>query len=627
MRVEIDAGLAGATFGLWDDGTWDESTWGSDDPAWTDITAYVHSITIDRGIERWGQRYETGTFSIVVDNTTGIFSPESGVASPWHLPFQPGRRVRVVAIPDPDTGTKVPIVTGSIDASFDAFADGGFDLTTTIPCVDYMALWGNHNPAALDTPTGVEATSERVATALDRMDWPDDADHRDIQTGDHTMQSSHLAQTVLEECGRAADAEGGAFFCSHDGKATFKARDWLITDARSTTIQGYIGYDEIPTDAQGAYLEDLQTSWERARVVNRVQFARIGSTMQQVDDAASQSIHDVRSYQRTDLQNNSDGEVLALAERYLQMFKQSRMRIDAVTIAAVADPGNEDLNRLIWDTRFGDLISVKGQTAHGWDIERELQVMGIHHEITGDEWRVTLSLDDAMTTVLGGRDVLMAQLAPVAWWKFNETSGTTSADSAGNHDLTWPNGVTQNIVGPLGSSDGAVELAPGSSQYATVANEGDLELLADMSIEAWVQIDSTAGQEVIISCAALGGDDYLYHIEYDGGVGQVRFRPNADPDHPLQFAVDLEDGEWHHIVVTVEWTGSGRIIKVYLDSVLKITGTPTYEPGALTRVINVGRNAELGLIYYGGDISELTIFDYALTADDVFNLFQSSYQE
>ena len=200
IRVEIDTGLLGA-FGLWDSAQWDQDVWGSRDPAWSDITEFSELINTAQGTQTWGSRFEAGSMSILVSNTDGRFTPDSGV-DPFHLPFRPGRRIRVVALPDPDaTGQpdeKKPLFTGYIDSTADAFDEGGYLITTTLNCLDFMALWGQHNPTALEDPTGVQTTSERVHAALDRMGWP--MEGRDIQTGLHTMQTSHLAQSTLEEC-------------------------------------------------------------------------------------------------------------------------------------------------------------------------------------------------------------------------------------------------------------------------------------------------------------------------------------------------------------------------------------------------------------------------------------------
>ena len=394
VRLEIDTGLEGATFGLWDSAIWDVSTWGSEDPAWTDATPFVFSVEFTAGAQRWGQRFQSASLSVVVDNTEGIFTPDSEVEH-WHLPFRPGRRIRVVAIPDYLDGTKYALFTGQIDSINDSYDDAGHAITTTIIASDFISVWQAHNPAMLETPTGVQTTSERVHAALDRMDWS--MARRIVQTGVHTMQTSYLAQTTYEECARAADAEGGAFYSDRNGNAVFKARDWLTTDPRSVSVQGWLGYDTVPEDSATAHVLGIATTHEAARIVNDVQFARVGSTVQYAFDVTSQVLHGIRSYQRTDLENSVDSQVEFLAERYLGAFKDDRARLDAVTISAVEDPLNEDRNRMLWDTRFGDRLSILVKPPWGWDYEKEVHVMAISHVITADDWTVTFQLDDALT--------------------------------------------------------------------------------------------------------------------------------------------------------------------------------------------------------------------------------------
>ena len=112
VRVEVDTGAGEGLGALWDSGLWDYNRWGSEDPDWVDFTPYVLGVVIRQGAQRWGDRIETGTATVTVDNTTGIFTPESGVPDPWFREFRPGRRVRIVAIPDTTTGVKVPLFTG-----------------------------------------------------------------------------------------------------------------------------------------------------------------------------------------------------------------------------------------------------------------------------------------------------------------------------------------------------------------------------------------------------------------------------------------------------------------------------------------------------------------------------------
>ena len=219
IRVEVDTGAGEGLGALWDSGLWDYNRWGAEDPDWVDLTDYVLGVSIHQGAERWGARYETGTATVTVDNTTGIFTPESGSPDPWFREFRPGRKMRIVAVPDPDTGMRVPLFTGRFEGLIGDPADAGHAITATMQLFDFMGDWAAYNPLET-TDTGNQRTDVRVEAALDRYGWP--ADERDIQVGDHNVTGSTLSDTTLEECQQAADAEGGAFYCSKDGLAMFK---------------------------------------------------------------------------------------------------------------------------------------------------------------------------------------------------------------------------------------------------------------------------------------------------------------------------------------------------------------------------------------------------------------------
>ena len=188
--------------------------------------------------------------------------------------------------------------------------------TTSRATSSFMISWGI-GPPTTRWKRQIRAANGPICESVQHWTGTDGPlDERDIQVGDHNVTGSTLSETTLEECQRAADAEGGVFFCSKDGLAVFKNKDWLTTDIRSTAIQGYLGYEEVPAGVQAAHIDsDLQTSWELARVVNHAAYAREGGTAQEFEDAQSQSYYGLRSSKRTDLHNTSDGEVLALAVR------------------------------------------------------------------------------------------------------------------------------------------------------------------------------------------------------------------------------------------------------------------------------------------------------------------------
>src|SRR5690606_8684052 len=100
-------------------------------------------------------------------------------------------------------------------------------VVTQVTLIDALGDLHQYNPPALTTPLPAGmSTSERVHAALNRYGFP--PARRRVQGGVHSMAPSGLAQSTLEECQRAADAEGGAFFADPDGNVVFTQRDWLV---------------------------------------------------------------------------------------------------------------------------------------------------------------------------------------------------------------------------------------------------------------------------------------------------------------------------------------------------------------------------------------------------------------
>ena len=134
----MDTGGGGDFGGAWDSARWDEDIWGSAGGAWEDATQYVIQVDTTAGAQRWGDRFEAGTASVYLNNVEGIFTPISGVEAPFFREWQLGRRIRLVAIPDPDTDVKVPLWTGRIESSYDTYVDAQYGITTVLQCVDFM---------------------------------------------------------------------------------------------------------------------------------------------------------------------------------------------------------------------------------------------------------------------------------------------------------------------------------------------------------------------------------------------------------------------------------------------------------------------------------------------------------
>lgn len=390
FRVLLSAGLADQPGqpGVWDVAEWDIDVWGSGGPTdtyWVDVTPYAIDVQTSRGKERFEELMRTGWFSLLLDNQRGIFNPATEIAQTVDFALRPGRWFRLECFTD-STGW-VPLFTGYIDSITDQYSSGGYGVDTRVGGYGFAGVMQlDRLPAVEPAILAGALSSERVNFLLDRMDW--DPVSRNIQTGIATMQATTFPGSNLKEFQNASEAEGGAYFHDAEARPTFKARDWLSTDPRSTELQFRIGGPGADIDPIG-----YDVDWSGQRIYNDVQYTREGGSLQRVTNEASISRYYRRTLQRTELENDNDLQVLELADRTLAALAYDRIRI----VSVEAWPRDEESAGLALTAELGDLVEATVTTGAGWAYTAEAHVMGIAHRVTAGDWRVSLRLDDAAT--------------------------------------------------------------------------------------------------------------------------------------------------------------------------------------------------------------------------------------
>lgn len=207
------------------------------------------------------------------------------------------------------------------------------------------------------------------------------------------MLETTLPKSNLEEILKAADAEGGGYFHSKESFPVFKARDWLTTDPRSTSVQVRIG-------GPGSDITPMRfgVDWSAQRIYNDVQLTREDGVPQRVVDTQSVSRYFRRTFVRTGLENDQDVQVLELADRFLAAFAWDRIRIEE---AALWPKTNAEAAAAL-ELEIGDLAEATVTTGAGWGYTTEAHVMRIDHRVTADDWEMTVRLDDSLATVPPG---------------------------------------------------------------------------------------------------------------------------------------------------------------------------------------------------------------------------------
>jgi hypothetical protein len=203
----------------------------------------------------------------------------------------------------------------------------------------------------------------------------------------------------------------------------------------------------------------------------------------------------------------------------------------------------------------------------------------------------------------------------VAFYPFDETSGTSAADVSGN-------GHTATVVGGATFASGlqknAVTLS-GSSQYVTLPS-GIVNGLTSFSICTWVKL-SAAPQWARIFDFGTGMTTYMF-LTPNSNAGTLRFGITIGGNGQEQQlnAPALATGSWQHVALTR--TANTGTLYVNGAEVAQST-TMTLSPMSLgTTTQNwLGRSQFAVDPYLSGQLDNFRIYDRALSAAEVQVLY------
>jgi len=229
---------------------------------YVDVSQYVQSVTIDRGISRVLEDYSAGSLSITFVNNNRVFDPLN-TSSPLYSTLygytlvQPGGRVRVKA-------NNIVRFTGFIqDWSF-TYDQAGLDGKATLTALDEMYRVGN----AVFTggyAWQVESTTDRMRTVLNYNGFGA-AEYSEIKTG-HTLLGADQWQagdSVLSYLQQVARSEPGDFYSNASAVMVFKDRSFTNYNWTNSMRYNFVAYPQslagttapdttIKDDGEGTY--------------------------------------------------------------------------------------------------------------------------------------------------------------------------------------------------------------------------------------------------------------------------------------------------------------------------------------------------------------------------------------
>ncbi len=210
----------------------------------------------------------------------------------------------------------------------------------------------------------------------------------------------------------------------------------------------------------------------------------------------------------------------------------------------------------------------------------------------------------------GDASAATISLGLVAFYRFDETSGTSAADSSGNgHTATLSGGATF----ASGLQNNAVTLS-GSNEYVSLPS-GIVSGLSSFSICTWVKL-SAAPQWSRIFDFGTGMTEYMFLTPNSGAGTRFGITTAGNGQEQQLNATALATGSWQHVAVTL--TASTGTLYVDGAQVSQST-TMTLSPMSLgTTPQNwIGRSEFAVDPYVSGQVDNFRIYDRALSAAEV----------
>jgi hypothetical protein len=200
----------------------------------------------------------------------------------------------------------------------------------------------------------------------------------------------------------------------------------------------------------------------------------------------------------------------------------------------------------------------------------------------------------------------------VGWWKLDETSGLTAADSSvfGN-DGTLPNMAGNEWTN--GTVGGALEF-DGTDDYVSVPNSSSLQLTSALTMAGWIKADSW-GSGTDVDIIARKGEDNPNNYQLSIADGLATLYLDDGDGSGYRGDTLLNTGQWYHIAAT--WDGT--TVRIYVDGVLDNDPPDLHGDNISTdtRAFYIGGRSGADLL--DGILDDIRIYNRALSEAEIKN--------
>ena len=224
--------------------------------------------------------------------------------------------------------------------------------------------------------------------------------------------------------------------------------------------------------------------------------------------------------------------------------------------------------------------------------------------------------------------------APVGWWKLDECQSSIANDSSGignNGSINISSSGTQNSVGTCttsgtawgngvsGHTNSSLNF-DGTDDYVNIGDpaNGSLDFgTNDFSMSTWIKTSS--GQQGTILGKYYDYPLFYLRLNADGKI-ESRLGLNTSTNYTSTDGTAVNNNIWHQVIVVYKRNGN---MTRYVDG--KVYGIPLNISASSSLSINTSSSLILGAAtasqFFQGQIDDARIYNYALTAEQVKQLY------
>ena len=199
--------------------------------------------------------------------------------------------------------------------------------------------------------------------------------------------------------------------------------------------------------------------------------------------------------------------------------------------------------------------------------------------------------------------------SPLLYWRFEETSGTSAADSSGNGKTgTYVSSPTLGATGLI--SDGVAVGLNGSGQYVYGPASETTTSTTQFSAEAWFK--TTSSSAMLVGMRQIGsGSGARWRLTINSAAGKIRGQ-NDDNFVTVTSTTTINDGNPHHVVLVQDAT----TLRLYVDGVQEASASSTPTSASGNGQVFAGSN-NVSSFTLNGTLDEFAVYGAALSSGRV----------